>query len=123
METKSKSKSEDDEEYPEEEVEKVIPKPFSEISQDTVLESEWSKQQWDMIEKTLWEIEEIKEITGLWPLKEQIIQEEVKLIQHDSHSTVFPKPQKLDSNEPFILKPDPIMRLNRCIGMNPRFCS
>ena len=30
METKSKSKSEDDEEYPEEEVEKVIPKPFSE---------------------------------------------------------------------------------------------
>jgi hypothetical protein len=45
-----------------------------------------------MIEKTLREIEEIKEITGLRPLKEQIIQEEVKLIQHDSHSTVFPKP-------------------------------
>lgn len=92
METKSKSKSEDDEEYPEEEVEKVIPKPFSEISQDTIFESEWSKQQWEMIEKTLREIEEIKEITGLRPLKEQIIQEEVKLIQHDSHSTVFPKP-------------------------------
>ena len=45
-----------------------------------------------MIEKTLREIEEIKSITGLHPLKEQKVQEEVNLIKHDSHATVFPKP-------------------------------
>ena len=69
------------------------------------------------------EIDEIQKLSGIHPLKESKVTEDGNLLRPEALERIFAKPPKIDPDEPFILRPDPIMRLSRCLGMNPKFCT
>ena len=80
------------------------------------------------VERTLKEIDEIKS-QYMINLEEKHLQPRAEVtFYYDQDASMYPKPQAkvqrtLVEEDFFVLKPNPIMKLDRTIGMHPRYHS